>query len=255
MEPPNPRRVQAIMFRFMFRVATAISVALFVALLVTMMAAKPPALTNLPVHPVQKRFAIEARPDGLHASISRPNEPRLYTMYIGGNMAGRDATHYYKTTPQGTLIFHSDGRAQTDKIDSRTYAGIKVDSGAATPYPRWDPPAAIKERIKNRRDEFWPALALVPWHRATIPYYYPLILTSLLPLLWILGKLKRARRRVHGRCAQCGYDLRATPSRCPECGTIPKSLSSTPASERSEDLDPRGLPPTPSTATSLSTAP
>jgi hypothetical protein len=43
-----------------------------------------------------------------------------------------------------------------------------------------------------------------------------------LPLLiFCLRRLKKRRDIRKGLCGSCGYDLRATPNRCPECGAIP----------------------------------
>jgi hypothetical protein len=57
------------------------------------------------------------------------------------------------------------------------------------------------------------------WRVIAIPYWAPFALLSLHPLARMLGTLHRARRRRQVRCVACGYDLRASPGRCPECGT------------------------------------
>lgn len=52
-----------------------------------------------------------------------------------------------------------------------------------------------------------------------IRYWVLFALTAAPPLWWAVGRLlSRRGGAVRGLCPACGYDLRATPDRCPECG-------------------------------------
>jgi len=51
---------------------------------------------------------------------------------------------------------------------------------------------------------------------------WPLLVSLTLVSLWVPFVVRNRRARRDGRrCVQCGYDLRATPQRCPECGSVP----------------------------------
>jgi hypothetical protein len=57
-------------------------------------------------------------------------------------------------------------------------------------------------------------------HFLVVPLWPIFLVTAILPLLKVRCSLKARRASSAGFCDSCGYDLRATPERCPECGRI-----------------------------------
>jgi hypothetical protein len=64
------------------------------------------------------------------------------------------------------------------------------------------------------------------WHQRldrpvfTIRYGWLVAATLILPLGACLRRVRRWVNHRRGLCAMCGYDLRATLERCPECGNV-----------------------------------
>jgi hypothetical protein len=54
-----------------------------------------------------------------------------------------------------------------------------------------------------------------------IPYWILASLTAMPAGWWMLRHLRQPNP---GLCPTCGYDLRASPDRCPECGRVPTTL-------------------------------
>ena len=55
-------------------------------------------------------------------------------------------------------------------------------------------------------------------HLFAVPYWFWVAAGAVLPSALVIQRRRASGRHAAGCCPACGYDLRATPERCPECG-------------------------------------
>jgi hypothetical protein len=146
-------------------------------------------------------------------------------MWTGTSVAdGRATVRQYELEPQcGTFTL--------------TYRRLDSTSAASAREVAENPPSRFSHFTYHQFhcDSFWEQLGFAyttsrksddRWGSAyktvQLPAWLLLAAFGPSPAVWFL-KLRRRRqgvlRRARSLCPSCGYDLRATPGRCPECGT------------------------------------
>lgn len=116
------------------------------------------------------------------------------------------------------VVLADDDRA----LDLHTPTGVKLSpmrwsAEVATRPPPW--PGVV---LKNS----WCGLAFNVWRErpyewalnTSVPYWFLLVVWPILAIPFVLRRHVRRQREQRGLCPRCAYDLRASPTRCPECG-------------------------------------
>jgi hypothetical protein len=107
--------------------------------------------------------------------------------------------------------------------------GLAIGTATETFVPDWSPPAngCLGIRWESNTYPAGPPIFMRPGNgtatEIAVSLWLILGVATVLPAGCLNHRLRTRDRRRQGRCLTCGYDLRASTDRCPECGTAIKS--------------------------------
>jgi hypothetical protein len=116
-------------------------------------------------------------------------------------------------------------------VDPRLRAAEAADLSRSTSMIRIlndrlavEPPGSTRATLQSRISQLQQEGGLKQtYFEMMLPHWFVILLCGILPLYDRLVERRQRLRRQRGLCVQCGYDLRASPGRCPECGAAAAS--------------------------------
>jgi hypothetical protein len=170
--------------------------------------------------------------------VSVENEPEIiadnvwtnitqHALDVNAQFMREDASSARKLLLEDLKLNHEDRRsgAEPDKLTEQLTANNRQETKLGFSMRHFHNAMVSLNRIRAARQH---PIAIIH----SIHVFWIASGLSVLPLISLAAFLQQVKRKAAGKCLLCGYDLRATPDRCPECGTsIAKAAGKTLATD------------------------